>query len=156
VILVTSFSNTCISVLVLVPHTNRAGNPVPGSVLFSKFFSFLVPVPVSKIRPSSDSILTYRNQYQFISDLTKQVLAQHQLLPLSTSTRGVSHCGLVIYIKKYLKKKKNYGNSNISPCKNIMLKKPSKKKPNPSKYHNSITNLKFQCKPKYHVTKILM
>ncbi len=106
VILVTSFSNTCISVLVLVPHINRAGNPVPGSVFF--FNSFLVLVPVSKIRPSSDSILTYRNQYQFISDLTKQVLAQHQLLPLSTSTRGVSHCGLVIYIKKYLKKKKNY------------------------------------------------
>jgi hypothetical protein len=27
-------------------------------------------------------------------------------------------CGLAIYIKKYLKAK-NYGNSNISPCKNI-------------------------------------
>jgi hypothetical protein len=36
---------------------------------------------------------------------------------------GVSHCGLAIYIKKYLKAKKKYGNSNISPCKNIILKK---------------------------------
>jgi len=30
-------------------------------------------------------------------------------------------CGLAIYIKKYLKAKEelNYGNSNISPCKNV-------------------------------------
>jgi hypothetical protein len=30
---------------------------------------------------------------------------------------------LAIYIKKYLKAKEEYGNSNISPCKNIILKK---------------------------------
>jgi hypothetical protein len=42
---------------------------------------------------------------------------------------GVSHCFLAIYIKKYLKAKKgNYGNSNISPCKNIIFKKSSKRK----------------------------
>jgi hypothetical protein len=42
----------------------------------------------------------------------------------------VSQFGLAIYNKKYLQaKKKNYGNSNISPCKNIIFKKPSKKKP---------------------------
>jgi NAD dependent epimerase/dehydratase family enzyme len=37
----------------------------------------------------------------------------------------VSHlCGLAIYMKKYLNaKKKNYGNSNISPCKNHNLQK---------------------------------
>jgi hypothetical protein len=71
----------------------------------------------------------------------------------------VSHCGLAIYIKKYLKaKKKNYGNSNISPCKNnIIFKKSSKRNQNPSRYYNSIiTNLKLlQHKPKYHVSKIL-
>jgi len=39
----------------------------------------------------------------------------------------VSHCGLAIYIKNYLNEKKNYGNSNISPCKNIIFKKSSKK-----------------------------
>jgi hypothetical protein len=52
--------------------------------------------------------------------------------------------------------KKNYGNSNISPCKNIIFKKSSKRNQNPSKYYNSITNLKFQHKPKYYLSKILI
>jgi len=69
-------------------------------------------------------------------------------------TRGVSNCSLAIYIKKgILREKKNYGNSNISPCKNIIFPKSLKKNQNPSRYHNSITNLKFQHKPKYHVSK---
>jgi hypothetical protein len=39
-------------------------------------------------------------------------------------TRGVSHYGLAIYIKKYLKAKEElYGDSNISPCKNIIFQK---------------------------------
>jgi hypothetical protein len=40
-------------------------------------------------------------------------------LRLTITTRRVSHPGLAIYIKKYLKVKEelNYGNSNISPCK---------------------------------------
>jgi hypothetical protein len=45
-------------------------------------------------------------------------------------TRGVSHFGLVIYIKKYLKEKERImKNSNISPCKNIIFpqKKSSKR-----------------------------
>jgi hypothetical protein len=47
-------------------------------------------------------------------------------------------------------------NSNISPCKNIIFKKSSKRNQNPSRYYNSITtNLKFQHKPKYHLSKIL-
>jgi len=54
---------------------------------------------------------------------------------------------LAIYIKK-----KNYGYSNIPPCKNLIFQKIYKKKKNPSRYHDSIiTNLKFQHKPKYHV-----
>jgi hypothetical protein len=68
----------------------------------------------------------------------------------------VSHCGLAIYIEKYFKAKKNNGNSNISPCKNIVFKKSSKRNQNPSRYYNSITNLKFQLKPKYHLSKILI
>jgi hypothetical protein len=54
-----------------------------------------------------------------------------------------------------LRQKKNYGNSNISPCKNILnlQKVSSKKNPNPSRYYNSVTNLKFQHKPKYHLSK---
>jgi hypothetical protein len=35
--------------------------------------------------------------------------------------KGVSQYGLAIYIKKYLKAKKNYGNSNISPCQNTIF-----------------------------------
>jgi hypothetical protein len=31
-------------------------------------------------------------------------------------------------LKSILRQKKNYGNSNISPCKNILFKKSSKKK----------------------------
>jgi hypothetical protein len=64
---------------------------------------------------------------------------------------------LPFYIKKkYLgDKKKNYGNSNISPCKYIIF--PPKKNPLIEEtkilsryyYYNSIiTNLKFQHKPK--------
>jgi hypothetical protein len=55
-------------------------------------------------------------------------------------------------------KKKNYGNSNISPCKKTIFKRKfSKRNQNPSRYYfNSITNLKFQHKPKYHVSKILI
>jgi hypothetical protein len=52
-------------------------------------------------------------------------------------TRGLSHYGLAIYIKKYVKRqKKNYGNSNISPCKNILIfqkKKSSRRNQNPSR-----------------------
>jgi hypothetical protein len=35
-------------------------------------------------------------------------------------------------------------------------KKSSKRNPNPSRYSNSITNLKFQHMPKYHLSKILV
>jgi hypothetical protein len=67
-------------------------------------------------------------------------------------TRGVSHCGLAIYILKDLKAKKIYGNSNISPCKNIIFKKSFKENQNPSRCYNSITILKFQHEPKYHLS----
>jgi hypothetical protein len=50
--------------------------------------------------------------------------------------------------KSVLRQKKNDGNSNTSPCKNIIFKKSSKRNQNPSRYHNFITNLKFQHKPK--------
>jgi hypothetical protein len=58
--------------------------------------------------------------------------------------------------KSILIQKKNYGNSNISPCKNIIFKKSSKRNQNPSRYYNSITILEFQHKPKYHLSKILI
>jgi hypothetical protein len=64
---------------------------------------------------------------------------------------------LPITLKSILRQKKNYENSNISPCKNIIFKKNSPKETkNPSRYHNPTTNLKFQHKPKYHLSKILI
>jgi hypothetical protein len=76
---------------------------------------------------------------------------------VTSTTRGVSHYGLAIYIKKYLNaKKKNYGNSNIFHHAKIYQssKKSSKRNQNPSRYYNSIiTNLKFQYKPNYHLSK---
>jgi hypothetical protein len=35
----------------------------------------------------------------------------------------MSHCGLAIYIKKYLKEKKNYENSNIETMQKYNLQK---------------------------------
>jgi hypothetical protein len=60
-------------------------------------------------------------------------------------------------LKDILRPKKNDGNSNISPCKNIIFKKNRlKETKNPSRYHHSIINLKFQQKPNYHLSKILV
>jgi hypothetical protein len=60
-------------------------------------------------------------------------------------------------LKNTLRQKKNYGSSNISPCKNINFKtQSSKKNQNLSIYHDSIIDLKVQDKPKYHVSKILV
>jgi hypothetical protein len=39
-------------------------------------------------------------------------------------------------------------------AKNIISKKSSKTNQNPSRYYNYITNLRFQHKPKYHLSKI--
>ncbi len=50
-------------------------------------------------------------------------------------------------------KNTNYENSNISSCNNIIFKISSKRNQNPSRYYNFIINLKFQHKPKYHVSK---
>jgi hypothetical protein len=57
-------------------------------------------------------------------------------------------------LKSILRQKKNYGNSNIAPCKNIIFQKSSKRNQNPTRrYYNSTTNLNFQQKPKYHLSK---
>jgi len=53
-----------------------------------------------------------------------------KILTKKWSKKGVPHCGLAIYILKgILRQKKNYENSNISPCKNVIFKISSKKKP---------------------------
>ncbi len=55
--------------------------------------------------------------------------------------------------KSILRQTKNYGNKIISPCKNLNFQKSSKRNQNPSRYYNSMTNLKFQHKPNYHLFK---
>jgi hypothetical protein len=44
----------------------------------------------------------------------------------------------------------------ILPYKNIIFQKSSKRNQNPSRNYNSIINLEFQDKPKYHLSKILI
>jgi len=56
-------------------------------------------------------------------------------------------------LKRILRQKKKYGNSNISPFQTIIFKKFSKRNQVPSRYYNFVTNLKFQQKPKYHLSK---
>ncbi len=65
----------------------------------------------------------------------------------TTHTQGVYHTvALPFTLKSNLRQKKNYGNSNISPCKNI-IKQSSKRNQFFSSYYNFMTNLKFQHKP---------
>jgi hypothetical protein len=74
-------------------------------------------------------------------------------------TRGVSHCGLAIYILKYLRAKEEelWKLKYFTMQKHNLQKKSSKGNQNPSRYYNSITNLQFQHKPKkYHLSKILI
>jgi hypothetical protein len=99
-----------------------------------------------KSRVTSLTVPFYKNP----SGVPKQQQQQQQ-------QQGVCHTvALPFTLKKYLKeKKKNYGNSNISPCKNIIFKNSSKTNQNPSRHFNSITDLKFQHKPKSHLSKIL-
>jgi hypothetical protein len=71
---------------------------------------------------------------------------------------GVSHCGLAIYIKNiYIKekRKKKWKLKYFTMQKLHNLQKISCLKE--TRYYNSIvTNLKFQHKPKYHLSKILI
>ncbi len=74
---------------------------------------------------------------------------------------GCHTVALPFTLKHILRQRENYPNSNISPCKNIIFNKSSSRNQNPSRYYNStITNLKFQLKPKLpsfknpHITKI--
>jgi hypothetical protein len=62
----------------------------------------------------------------------------------------VSHCGLAIYIGKYLNAKEEelWKYFTMPPLYDLQ-KYPLKRNQNPSRYYNSIiTNLKFQHKPK--------
>jgi hypothetical protein len=69
----------------------------------------------------------------------------------------VSHFGLAIHIKKYLREKEKLWKFKYFTMQKYNLpEKYSERNQNPSRYHNSISNLKFQHKPKYHLSKILV
>jgi hypothetical protein len=72
----------------------------------------------------------------------------------------MSYYGLAIYIiNAYLKAKEELWKFKYFTMQKYNLqKKSSKRTQNPSRYYNNsiITNLKFQHKPKYHLSKILI
>jgi hypothetical protein len=69
--------------------------------------------------------------------------------------QGACHIvALPFTLKSILRQEKNYRNSNISPCKNVIFQKSSKRNQNPSRYYNSIELISsFQHKPKYFLSK---
>jgi hypothetical protein len=78
-------------------------------------------------------------------------------LELSEITRGVSHCGLAIHIKKYVKAKEELWKLKyFTMQKYNQVKKSSKRNQNPSRDFNSVTNFMFQHKSKCHLSKILI
>jgi hypothetical protein len=72
--------------------------------------------------------------------------------------QGVCHTvALPFRFKKYLKAKEELRKFKYFTMQKYNLQKESfERNQNPSRYHNSITNLKFQYKPKYHLSKILI
>jgi hypothetical protein len=91
----------------------------------------------------------------------KSVNQNHTQNTQQSTTRHASHCGLAIYIKKYLKaKEEELWKFKYFTMQKYNLQKNSSKKETKSLQHfiiNSIiTNLKFQHKPKYHLSKILI
>jgi len=53
---------------------------------------------------------------------------------MRVEARGVSHCGLAIYILIYLKTKEELWKLKFHHAKNIIFKKSSKRNQNPSRY----------------------
>ncbi len=129
-------------------------------VKFNKICYFLGGNSFAKFSISQNWKRKNPNQY-----LKKNRIFMNQrqtlLLAKSNITRAVSHHGLAIYIKKYLK-------ANLEELWKTQIfhhakkyqssKKSSKRNQNPPRYIITliITNLKFQQKQKYHVSKILI
>jgi hypothetical protein len=64
----------------------------------------------------------------------------------------VTYRGLAIYIKKYLRAKEELWKLKYFTMQKYNLQKgPLKEKKILQRYYNSITNLQFQQKPKYHI-----
>jgi len=77
---------------------------------------------------------------------------------MGRQNKGTCHTGALPFnIKAYLKAKEELWKIKYFTMQKYNLKKkPSKRNQNPSRSYNSITNVKFQHKPKYHLSKILI
>jgi hypothetical protein len=73
-----------------------------------------------------------------------------------TRTRGVLYCGLAIYLKQYLKAKEQLCKLKYFTMQKCNLQKNPLKETKILQDTTTLTNLKFQHKPKYHVSKILI
>ncbi len=107
---------------------------------------------MSKIRQTNDWIFSTVTQNGI--KLRNPPLKSPQI-----NKQGVCHTvALPFTTKKYLKAKRRIMKIQIiHQCKKYNLQKNSpKRNQNPSKCHNSITNLKFQHKLKYHLSKIII
>jgi hypothetical protein len=59
-------------------------------------------------------------------------------------------------VKTYLKAKEELWKLKYFTMQKCNVQKNPLKETNPSRYYNSVTNLKFQHKPKYHLSKFLI
>ncbi len=122
-------------------------------LIWKKVWAFVKrSIPIWLAQSPASSTFGCSRTYSIESDI--------RVLPITTTrntgkTRVCHTVALPFTLKSILRRKKNYENSNISPLKNIIFKKSSKRNQNPARYYNSITSLKFQHKPKYHLSKIL-
>jgi hypothetical protein len=66
--------------------------------------------------------------------------------------KRVSHHGLPIYIQTYSKAKQNLWKLKYFTMQDVIYKKSSTRNQHAFRYYNSVTNLKFQHKPKYHLS----
>jgi hypothetical protein len=72
-------------------------------------------------------------------------------------TRGVSHCGLAIFVKEYLKAKEELRKLKYFTMQKYNVQKnPLKETKILQDIITLITNLKLQHKPKFHLSKILV
>jgi hypothetical protein len=113
-----------------------------------------IPAPLNQRNTTSHDITwNYRNLSFLLSSSSSRHYkpctppkSAHQCNVLPTSDQqqqqqqpGVCHTvALPFTLNSILRQKKNYGNSNISPCKNkLIFKKSSKRNQNPSRFYNS-------------------
>jgi hypothetical protein len=89
----------------------------------------------------------------FHTNCEKRTMVVNTHHAMHRNQQGVCHTvALPFTLKKYLKAKEELRKFKYNP-----QKKSSERNQNPSRYHNSIiTNLKFQHKSKYHLSRILI